>query len=213
MGAFLLPSLWPFTVAIGLLLALAVLEAASLVVGVSMSHWLDMAVDHPDHPDHPDGPVNAALGWLHIGKVPLLALLVIFLTAFAILGIAGQFLAKAVLGGFLPTPIVVPIAAVLGILAVRVFGRALGRLVPRDESTAISDTSLVGRIGTVVIGTASAGRPAEARLTDEHGNSHYVMVEPDGPDETLEAGASVLLVRHLSGRRFHAIRNPKPGLL
>lgn len=213
MGAFLLPSLWPFTLAIGLLLALAVLEAVSLIVGVSMSHWLDMAVDHPDHPDHPDGPVNAALGWLHIGKVPLLALLVIFLTAFAILGIAGQFLAKAVLGGFLPPLIVVVIAAILGILAVRVFGRALGRLVPRDESTAISDISLVGRIGTVVIGTASAGRPAEVRLTDEHGNSHYVMVEPDGRDETLEAGASVLLVRHLNGRRFHAIRNPKPGLL
>jgi hypothetical protein len=42
---------------------------------------------------------------------------------------------------------------------------------------------------------------------------HYVMVEPEGPDESLEAGASVLLVRHLSGRRFHAIHNPKPELL
>jgi hypothetical protein len=39
------------------------------------------------------------------------------------------------------------------------------------------------------------------------------MVEPEGPDESLEAGASVLLVRHLSGRRFHAIHNPKPELL
>ena len=48
MGAFLLPSLWPFTLAIGLLLAVAVLEAVSLIVGVSMSHWLDMAIDHPD---------------------------------------------------------------------------------------------------------------------------------------------------------------------
>jgi hypothetical protein len=39
------------------------------------------------------------------------------------------------------------------------------------------------------------------------------MVEPEGPDETLVAGASVLLVRHLSGRHFQAIPNPKPELL
>jgi hypothetical protein len=213
MGAFLLPQLWPFTLAIGLLLALAVLEAASLLVGVGLSHWLDMAVDHPDHPDHPDGPVGAALGWLHMGKVPMLAILVIFLTAFAVAGFAAQFLVKAAIGGFLPALLAIAIAGVTAILAVRVFGRALGRLVPRDESSAVPDASLVGRIGTVVIGTARAGRPAEARLTDEQGNSQYVMVEPDGPGDTLETGASILLVRHLNGRRFHAIRNPKPELL
>jgi hypothetical protein len=38
-------------------------------------------------------------------------------------------------------------------------------------------------------------------------------VEPEGPDEKFESGTSVLLVRHLKGRHFHAIHNPKPGLL
>jgi Inner membrane protein YqiJ, OB-fold len=73
--------------------------------------------------------------------------------------------------------------------------------------------SLVGRVGTIVIGTASAGKPAEARIRDEFGATHYVMVEPEEPDQTFVSGASVLLVRHISGRRFHAIQNPKPELL
>jgi hypothetical protein len=84
---------------------------------------------------------------------------------------------------------------------------------PRDQTTAVSDASLVGRVGTIVIGVASAGRPAEARIRDEYGTTHYVMVEPEAEGESLVAGASVLLVRHVTGRRFHAIRNPKPELL
>ena len=56
-------------------------------------------------------------------------------------------------------------------------------MIPKDETTAVSDASLVGRVGTIVIGTASAGRPAETRVHDEHGTTHYIMVEPEGPDE------------------------------
>jgi hypothetical protein len=210
MAAFLLPQLWPFLFALGLLLALAVTEALSLLVGTSMSHWLDVAVDHPDHPD---GAAGGVLGWLHIGKVPMLAILVIFLAAFAVTGFAAQFAARAAIGRFMPSAAAIAIAFVVAVAAVRLLGAGLGRLVPRDETTAVSDASLVGRIGTVTIGTATAGRPAEARINDQHGASHYVMVEPDVAEETLETGASILLVRHLNGRRFHAIRNPKPELL
>ena len=105
------------------------------------------------------------------------------------------------------------LALVAAVFGVRIFGGALGKIIPRDETTAVSDASLVGRVGTIVIGTARAGKPAEARVRDEHGASHYVMVEPEEPDQAFEAGASVLLVRHLSGRRFQAIHNPKPELL
>ena len=58
-----------------------------------------------------------------------------------------------------------------------------------------------------------AGRPAQARVRDQFGTQHYVMVEPEDSVQALEAGTSVLLVRHLHGRRFHAIPNPKPELL
>jgi hypothetical protein len=209
-SSFFSPELWPFALATSLLLAVAVTEALALLVGMSLSHWFDGAVAEPGHPD---GVASAALGWLHVGKVPILVILVLFLTTFAVTGFGAQLLAKGTVGHFMPLVVAVALALVAGIFAVRVLGGALGRMIPKDETTAVPDASLVGRVGTIVVGVARAGRPAEARIHDEHGTVHYVMVEPDRPDETFERGASVLLVRHLSGRRFHAIHNPKPELL
>ncbi len=210
MSTFFAPELWPFAVATGLVIAVAAFEAFALLVGASASHWFDSLVGHDSATDMPEG---GALGWLHVGKVPILVLLIIFLTTFAVIGFVIQFAARNATGYFMPSLIAAGIAAVVGVFAVRTLGTALGKIVPKDESTAVSDASLVGRVGTIVIGNARAGRPAEARTYDEHGTVHYIMVEPEGPDETFEAGASVLLVRHLSGRRYHAIHNPKPGLL
>jgi hypothetical protein len=209
-SAFFSPELWPFALAIGLLLIVAVLEASALLVGASLSHWLDGALAHPGEPD---GPTSAALGWLHIGKVPILVTIVIFLTTFGVIGFLSQFLAKDIMGQFMSPAIAAGIAAAAGVFAVRILGATIGKIVPKDESTAVQDASLVGRVGTIVIGVARAGRPAEARIHDEYGTPHYIMVEPEGPDEKFESGTSVLLVRHLKGRHFHAIHNPKPGLL
>jgi Inner membrane protein YqiJ, OB-fold/Inner membrane protein YqiJ, N-terminal len=207
-SALLAPELWPFALATGLMIAVAVAEAAALMIGFSTSHWHDGEVA-----DTPEGFLGAALGWLHFGKVPILVILVIFLTTFALAGFIGQFVAKAMIGTFLPQLVAVVPAFVVGVFGVRVFGGALHKVIPRDETTAVSDASLVGRVGTIVIGTARAGAPAEARVQDEHGATHYVMVEPDEPDQSLTAGTRVLLVRHVSGRRFQAIPNPKPELL
>ena len=208
MSAFFSPELWPFALAAGLLVALAAIEALALLIGAGTSHWFD-----GDVVESPDGAVGAALGWLHVGRVPILAILTIFLTTFAVSGFVCQFVAKSMIGHFLPSLLAVGIAFVAGLLGVRIMGGALAKVIPKDETTAVSDVSLVGRVGTIVIGAARAGRPAQTRVHDEHGTAHYVMVEPEGPDEAFEAGTSVLLVRHLSGRRFHAIRNPKPELL
>jgi hypothetical protein len=207
-SAFLAPELWPFSLAVGLMIALAVTEALALLIGASALHWHDGAVV-----DHPDGVVGATLGWLHVGKVPILVLLVIFLTTFAVIGFVSQFAARSLLGHFLPLPAAAGLAFVVGVFGVRTLGAALGKVIPKDETTAVADVSLVGRVGTIVIGTARAGRPAEARVRDEHGATHYVMVEPEESEQSFAAGASILLVRHLSGRRFHAIHNPKPELL
>jgi hypothetical protein len=207
-GIVLAPELWPFALAAFLMLAFAVIEGVALMVGASLSHWADsVAVEHPD------GVADNALGWLHFGKVPILVLIVIFLMTFAVTGFATQLVTRAAFGVFMPLPAAVVIALVAAVLGVRVLGGLLGKVIPRDETNAVADISLVGRIGTIVIGTARAGAPAEARVRDEHGATHYVMVEPDEPDQTFASGTSILLVRHLNGRRFQAINNPKPELL
>ena len=88
------PELWPFSLAIVVLIGVAAAEALALVIGASFLHW------HADFSEHPDGVPDGALGWLHFGKVPLLVILVIFLTAFALAGFLAQFAARAATGSF-----------------------------------------------------------------------------------------------------------------
>jgi Protein of unknown function (DUF1449) len=207
-SSFLAPELWPFALATGLIIVVAATEALALLIGTSTLHWHEGAVA-----EQPDGFAGDVLGWLHIGKVPILIILVIFLTTFAVAGFAAQFVVRFAIGSFMPSLAAVAVAFVAGIGGVRAIGTALGRVIPKDETTAVADASLVGRVGIIVIGTARVGRPAEARVRDEHAGTHYVMVEPEEPDQAFVSGESVLLVRHLGGRRFHAILNPKPELL
>lgn len=211
MDLFLAPESWPFTVAALLLVAIAVVEGLALLVGMSLSGWLDHFV--PDAAHGVEGVSDSWLGWLHIGKVPILVLLVILLTAFALIGYVLNALARGTLGFYPPAPISA-VAAFLGALpVVRMSGAAIARIIPRDETTAVGFDSLVGRVAVVVTGTARANYPAEARVKNEHGQTLYVRVEPDGADLQFGAGESVLLVRQISGSRFLAIPNPRPDLL
>jgi hypothetical protein len=202
------PELWPFSLAVGLLIGIAVAEALALLIGASLLH-----LGSGDFADDADTIPDGALGWLHFGRLPILVIVVIFLACFALTGFIAQFAVRTAVGFALPLPVALPVAAILGLAGIRVFGGALSRIVPRDETSAVPDASLVGRVGAIVIGTARAGKPAQARVRDQFGTQHYVMVEPEEAEQALEAGTSVLLVRHLQGRRFHAIPNPKPELL
>jgi hypothetical protein len=208
MSAFLAPESSPFLVATLLLLVIAAVEGLGLLIGASASHWLDNLLHSPT-----DGMAETWLGWLHVGRVPILALIVMFLATFAITGFAVNIVANALFGRYMPALLAVPLAVVTALPMVRVAGSVLGRVVPKEETSAVSIDSLVGRIATVVTGTARQGYPAQARVTSEHGQTIYVMVEPDHPQSTFPSGEPVLLVKRLSGTKFQAIRNPKPELL
>lgn len=207
---FLEPQTWPFTVATVLLLLIAILEGLALLLGASISEWLHGMVDHPDAPD---GALDRALGWLHVGRVPLLVLLVLFLASFALSGFALNLVVKRVFGLWLTTWIAVPLAFVATVSTVRALGNVLARLIPREQSFAVTFDSLIGLVATVVNGTARQGYPAQAKVVSQHGQTLYVMVEPDEAGVTFQSGSSVLLVRQLAGNRFSGIDNPRPDLL
>jgi hypothetical protein len=202
---------WPFVVATVLLLLITAAEGLALLAGVSVFHWLDHWLPGISHAEQ--GALDKGLGWLHVGRVPVLALLVIFLAAFAMTGFALNMVAHRLLGLWVPVWLSIPVAAVAGLPIVRILGAGIGRLVPSDESFAVTLDSLVGRVATVLGGTARNGYPAEAKVLNQHGQTLYVMVEPDAADAIFEAGASVLLVRQIAGTRFSGIANPRPDLL
>lgn len=208
---FFAPETWPFTVATMLLLLVAVVEGIALLFGGTLSEWLESAL--PDPWDGIDGPFDKALGWLHLGRVPVLVLIVLFLAAFALAGFALNMVAHRLLGLWVTPVLAVPLAFITALPVVRILGGGLARVMPQDQTYAVTLDTLVGRVATIVSGTARHGYPAQGKVTNQYGQTLYVMVEPDQDGMQFESGASVLLVRQLSGTRFAAIPNPRPDLL
>ncbi len=157
------------------------------------------------------GPFTRMLSWLRVGKVPILILLVLFLLVFGISGLILQSTLHEVLGFRLPAGIASGAAMLVAIPSLNVLGGWAARIIPRDESSAVSQESFIGHVAVITLGTASEGKPAEARMRDRYQQAHYIMVEPDDPAEQLGQGSEVLLVRR-DGPRYRAILNPNPAL-
>lgn len=190
----------PFAVALLLMLLIGAIEAIGL--GGSAVE-LDLGVEA-------DG-VGHWLGWLGIGRVPVLVVLVVFLALFGLAGVTLQLVLTEIFGapmGPLPASLAATLAALpfTGVAA-----RALGRILPRDETTAIPLEALAGRIGTITLGEARRHSPARARVEDRHGQAHYVMIEPDNDDQVLREGQQVLLV-HRRAELFYGIAYDNPLL-
>jgi hypothetical protein len=205
------PDTWPFTAATLLMLLIAIVEGIAMMVGGNVSESLQEWL--PDPWDDVHGPFDKLLGWLYVGRVPLLVLLVLFLAGFAITGFALNMIVHRVTGAWVPLILSVPAAFFATLPIVRIFGAGLARLIPHDQTFAVSFDTLVGRIGTIVNGTARQGYPAQAKVPNEHGQALYVMVEPEAEGMTFQSGERVLLTKQISGSRFAAVVNPWPDLV
>lgn len=178
-----------FVVALAVMLLIGVLE----LVGLGAGH-VDLDVD--------GGP--DMLGWLGVGRLPFLMLLVVFLSCFGIIGLVAQQASHDLRGTLIDPLLAVPGAALLALPATGIVANLLSRVMPRDHTTAVDLDVLVGRRGRIVTGTASADCAARARVEDHHGQAHYVMVEPNTPGAPLREGDTILLVRR-EGDTFRAI--------
>jgi hypothetical protein len=202
---------WPFTLATCFVLFIAIVEGIAMVVGANLSEWLQHAL--PDPWDNVHGPFDNLLGWLHVGRVPVLVLLVLFFAGFAITGFALNIVAQRTFGFWIPPLISAPLAFFAALPIVRILGAGLARLIPNDQTFAVSFDSLVGRAATIVNGTARPGYPAQAKVTNEHGQNIYVMVEPDAHGMEFKNGERVLLKKQIAGSRFAGEINPWPDLI
>ena len=197
------PHTWPFGSALVLLVALTVIEGAGLLLGGSFSEILDHLM-----PDSSDG----LLGWLHVGKVPLLVLMVLFLMGFSLSGFAIAGLTHNITGYWPPVILSVIPAIMFGIGCMKLLGNLIARLKITDQSTAVSELSLLGRVAIISEGNATTGMAAQAKVRDQYGQTHHILVEPDISGQTLLEGESVLLIRK-AGARYTAIKNPHPEQL
>lgn len=204
-----------FAVALAVLLLIAILEGVGALFGAGLSHLLssvlpdnDIALDL-DGPDlEAQGPIGRVLSWLRIGQVPVLVLMIIFLAGFGIGGLVVQKCVLTVFGFLLPAIIAFIPALFLSLLVVRFLGGVLNKIIPKDETSAVSKKTFIGRVAIITLGTAKKNHAAQGKVKDAFGKFHYIMIEPDNEEDTFAQGVDVLLVRH-SGGTFFAIANEK----
>ncbi len=215
---------WPFVVALGVMLGLAVLELLILLLGGSLFGLvdnllpdnldgdIDVSADTDVHgPDHSGGWLGQVLGWFAVGRVPFLVVIVALLTSFGLFGLAIQGLLRQVTGAMLPASLAAVPAFIGASVTTRWLALQVARIIPNSETTAVSSDSFIGRVATITLGSARPGEPTQARLTDIHGQTHYVMVEPDRASDVLAEGEHILLVAR-SNTIFKAIRAESKAL-
>jgi hypothetical protein len=222
----------PFVVALGVMLAIALLEGVGLMFGIAFSGLVDALLPDFELPDvdapeieidaglsvhAPDldvgssipegmGPFTYFLSWLSFGRVPALVLLVAFLTVFGLSGLAIQSGVLGVTGLLLPGWLVSIPALALALPGTRYLGRGLGNIIPREETEAVSTATFVGKVAVIIRGEARRGQPAEAKLKDLHGQTHWILIEPDEDDATYSGGTEVLVVSQV-GSHYRVIEN------
>lgn len=224
---FTAPGSAPFSVALLVMLGLTAVELLSLLTGVSLNDAVDeLVVPHADaavaadaptgmEVTSPDGPsvMGRFLAWMYVGTVPVLMIAIVFLTAFGLIGLFAQQIVRSLTGLPLPGIIAAPMVGVACLPVVRGFAGALARVLPRDETSAVDAATFVGRTALITGGEARVGMPAQARLTDQFGTTHYVLVEPEDAADRFVTGSLVLLLRQTGGGRFSAIANPNAALV
>jgi hypothetical protein len=179
------PESWLFTSALCLMLMIGIVEALGLGGIGSDGGSLDS-----------DNPLFA---WIGIGQLPLSVALIVFLGIFGLGGLILQEIVSASTGARLPWLPASVAAAAVAVPATGLLARVVARILPADETTAVSLDSLVGRRGHIVLGIASLHLPARAKVRDAFGHSHYVLVEPHLAGEVLREGEEILLVAREAG--------------
>ncbi len=182
----------PYSLALAIVIGLALIEGAGLLIGLSLISLFDdlipIDLDVDANADLPSGGLTAFLGWLYFNQLPFLVWLLLFLTCFGVAGLTLNYIVNLTL------IISLPVTLLLAILASRFLGKHIAQIIPKNESSASSSTSFAGKLATITIGKASKGNAAEAVLHDEFNQKHYVMVEPEQEQQVFEQGTQVVLI-------------------
>lgn len=196
---FLTAAYAPFAIAFVVMIGIGLIEA----IGLGLGH---LDVDASLHGDiHADADGGGLLDWLGLGhELPILIWLTSLLGCFTLTGIAIQQGASALIGGPLPWGLASGVALVAGMLLNTLAANGLARIMPGFETSVISTDDLLRLRGTILEGTARRGAPARAKVVDQHGQAHFIMVEPHEDSDAIATGQTALLVRR-TGKLFFAL--------
>lgn len=224
---FTAPQNLPFAVALGLFFLIGILQTVSLLTGLSLFGWIDDLIPDFDLDNDFDvggdldadldvdgeaGPSTVAeaslvaqiFAWMNFGKVPFIISFLAFLFLFSCIGYNVQLALSEAGLGLLPSLIIAPPVFLVALFPLKWANALLGKVIPKDETNAVSSHTFVGRVAEITIGEATHQRTAEAKLKGPLGRTHYIMVRADRAEDHFPQGTHVLIVGEEEGH-FTAI--------
>jgi len=209
----------PFSIALAVVFGLFLLEIISLLLGGSIMAMgsdapdidldldtdfdidMDVDLDAEVATDISIAP-SGFVGWLGIKEVPFLIWMVSFLTVFGLSGLVLQSITHSITGALFPGLIASLIMLFPALYGAKFIAAIIARIMPKTESSAMRMRFLGGHHGVISQGTAKRGKPAEAKIKDRHGNTHYLRVEPLEDTAEIPQGTSVHIIRKRDGMFF-----------
>lgn len=194
------PSNIVFSISLCLMFLFGIFEMLLVLIGGGSQGLLDhfLPEDITQHPDLDldanQGLATKLLDWLYIGKVPLFVWFIIFLTIYSLTGFFIQVLALQLADTMFKVWIIAPACIFLCMPLVRFSAQLIAKILPQDETTAIYSEELIGRTAVIILGEAKQNSPAQAKVSDQHGQTHYILVEPE-QNEVFNQGQSVILTQ------------------
>lgn len=166
----------PYLFAISFVLLIGLLEIIAIICGHMLSGALDAHLDHYD--SITTGNIGQALHYLNIGRLPALVILCL---------LAGFWpywhSSTAYLRDDLASSAFKPVRASC-LFTAHGYCSALYRQgdrpwIPRDHSSAITEEEYIGCMALITGHQAISGKPCEGKLTDQFGQIHYLLLEPE----------------------------------
>ena len=201
----------PFMVSLTIMIIITCLEGVATMIGLELSIITELFIPDFDVDTSSAGILTKIFGWFQIGQAPFIIILIAFLAIFGLGGLLLQYVFMKKTGHLLPGIIAsgVTILAILPLL--RVITGIIAKIMPKDETEAVAEKSFIGRVAVITLGKAFKNNPAQGKLKDKFGTTHYVMIEPDIEDEEFSQGDHVLIVKQTNAG-YKGIQNSTAAL-
>ncbi|MCO8044569.1 YqiJ family protein [Acinetobacter bohemicus] len=193
------PSNIVFSISLSLMLMFAALECVLLILGggsqnILEQFWPHDAVQADIAVEQNPGILFKVLDWLYIRQLPFFIWLIIFLTCFGLSGFLIQGIFEYFSNQLFNVWIITPACLLLCMPVVRWWAMLATKVIPQEETTALYSDELLGCKAIIILGEAKLNSPAQAKVRDPYGHTHYVLVEPE-QNHILQQGQIVVLTQ------------------
>lgn len=180
-----------FTVSLFAMFALIAFEIIMTMVGFS-TMFGDADFDVDADVDANGSFVSVFFNWINPHGIPVMALLLLFLTLFNVIGFSAQYVVNMVLN-FLPNSFMSgPFVMIFSFVGIRYLSKVFSALIPKDENFAVSIEKLVDKVGEVVL-PAKDNLLGTIKVTDEFGSVHYIQYFSE---DEMNVGDHAILVSY-----------------